>query len=84
MKTLAPMHVALVMSLLAMRLECVSLMVVGVDHQCPVRSWSVSHQHSQCTAGSLSLVVAHISQCVICSVKKALMVVETHHMCVMC
>ena len=32
----------------------------------------------------LSLVVLHINQCVNCSVKKALMVLETHHMCVMC
>ena len=36
------------------------------------------------TACWLSLVVVHINQCVNCNVKKALLVLETHHMCVMC
>ena len=31
----------------------------------------------------LSFVVAYISQCVICNVKTALMVVEIHQMCVL-
>ena len=47
MKTLAVSCVTLVMSELVVLKEHVSLMVVGVDHQCPVPSWSVPHHHYQ-------------------------------------
>ena len=47
METLVVSHVTLVMSYLVLLREHVRVMVVGVDHQCPVSSWSVPHHHYQ-------------------------------------